>query len=213
MADSYYNPNFSSLTNTAGSTAANAVSKTSSLGTVASIAVPLLLSLFGSKKASPQSAAQTTAQQNTTALASLPPEIKALLNIQTQNAQAAQPLYLNALNATNALLPMWARGGSVGTSSAPMTNTSSAPTIPASQTTGGGNVGSDLGEKTPAMGGSSIPLSGAAVDNNLVPGNSLNPQTVLAILGAITGNPALGAFGRFIKKPDGTSNTDFTMAK
>lgn len=105
-----------SLGGAAASGAAAIATKSNPITAVASIAVPLLLSLFGGKKASPQSAAQTTAQQAQAALNSIPPELRNLLNIQAQNAQAAQPLYLAGLNATNQLLPAWARsGGTMGT--------------------------------------------------------------------------------------------------
>ena len=181
--------------------------KTSALGTIAQFAVPLILSLFGSKKASPQAAAQTTQQQNALAINSLPPEIKALLNIQTQNAQAAQPLYLNALNATNALLPTWARGG--GAPMAPGVSGSTqrpdatyAPNTSAGDAFGGGN-------KTPNLSNPDSPFSGAAVDNGKVPGNSLDPQTVMTIM-ALLGNPAAGALKPFIRKPV-TSDTNFTL--
>lgn len=187
-------------------------SKTSSVGNIAGIIAPLILSLFGGHKSSPQNAAATTAQQNALALASLPPEIRDLLNIQTQNAKAAQPLYLNAINAQNALLPSWARGGSTGS------------TMPTPQNMGGTGtaMGSTLrppdaygqnandGDKSAAMGGSDIPLSGQGVDNGLVPGNSLDPQVVMAIMGLLTGNPALGAASKFVRRGT-TSDTNFTL--
>lgn len=71
-----------------------------------------LIGLLKSKNGAAQ-----TGQQQSQALANMPPQIQALLNMQVQNAQTAQPLYQNAISATNRLLPAWARNGQAGASS------------------------------------------------------------------------------------------------
>lgn len=193
-------------------TGLSGASKTSSVGSIAGVVVPLLLSLFGSKKASPQNAAKTTSEQNALAMQSLPPEIKALLNIQTQNAQAAQPLYMNALSATNALLPSWARGGGSTGSALPSTGSSTVAPNPGAMATGqSANVTyGDDGGKTSQLSNPDSPFSGAAVDNGLVPGNSLDPRLVMEVMSMLTGNPAFAALSRVVKKPV-TSDTNFTL--
>ncbi len=183
---------------------------TSSLGTIAELAIPLLLSLFGSKKASPQAAAQTTGQQNAATLANLPPEIKQLLAIQTQNAQAAQPLYLNALVAQNRLLPSWARGGSTGMTPTTGTTTPTVPYTPGISPNINAGAGDAGMPKTPALSNDNSPFSGVGVDNGLVPGNSLDPQVVMTILGLLTGNPMFGGLSKFVQKPQ-QSNSTFTL--
>lgn len=206
MADSFFNPNFTmpNVTPTA-STATSATSAGEPWWLKAiKLAIPVAGTVIAGKAASPQKAAQTTAEQNALAMASLPPELKALLNIQTQNAQMAQPLYQNALSATNALLPTWARGGGSAGVGGASGSTGYAPTVPMAPNS---NVTFDGGGDKSGQPYNDNMTWGAGAGTLDVPGNSLDPKTVLMLLSLL--NPGAGLLSKVVKGP--SSDTNFTM--
>lgn len=90
-------------------------SKTASVAGIIASLVPLIGTLFSKKPST------TTGQQQAQALANMPPELQALIKLQTQNVQTAQPLYQHGIAATDRLLPAWARGGGAATTGGPST--------------------------------------------------------------------------------------------
>ena len=150
-------------------------STAASLLGIASSIVPLLGSLLS------KSPTTQTSQQQAQTLAAMPQELKDLLAIQTQNAKAGQPLYQNAIAATNRLLPAWARNGSVGMSGTTGT-TQTGPTLPSPF-----SPADDTAKlSAPDFGGGAVgmPFNSDGTGGGL-PG--MSPQTILTILGLLTG--------------------------
>lgn len=168
--------------------------------------VPLAGSLVASKmQKNPQ---QQTAEQSQAALANLPPEIKEMLRMQMENARMAQPLYQNALAATNRMLPAWARQNAVGGSAsmAPVSGRSSGvggstgTTVPRLPPSTGVQPSFDYGNlpKSPEISGGGGYFGGKAAEGT---GDSgLDPQMILAILGMLSGmGPITTGIGKAIK--------------